>query len=1248
MEKALNDNIRVILGLDLGVGSIGWALIEVDESDKPVRIVDAGVRIVPLTTDQSDGFVKGNGKSVNQGRTECRTIRKGYDRYQLRRADLKEAISGLGMDYGPELVALPPLTLWKLRADAATPGCRLALSEIGRVLMHINQKRGYKHAKSDLGDRKQTEYVTSVNKRYKDIQDAGMTVGQAIYARLEASAVTGENGKVQCTYRAKGEVFPRAAYEAEFDAVMKAQQPFYKDVLTDEAIARLRNIIFYQRPLKSCKHLVSMCDFEKRPYVNAQGDIVYSGTKVAPRTSPLAQLCAIWESVNNIVLKSRRNTSTGTLFDTAAEGRYELSIDEKRDIVAFMNTHEKLTVTELLKILGLSKKHGYSAGEAVGKGLKGNTTYCRLKKALGNYSGAEDLLRFDVHNVDSGKVDEETGEIILETSNDLMEQPLYKLWHTVYSINDKEELRAALAKKFGIDDDEVVERLYAIDFTKDGFANKSARFMRRLLPYLQQGLMYSEACTYINVNHSNSLTSEEKLRRELKNRLEPLKKNELRQPVVEKILNQMINLVNAVFDRYGHVDEVRVELARELKRSKDERNKMWSDNTKRERENKQYAERILENSIAPSKNRIKKYRMWEESGKLCMYCGKTVNFKEFGEGNGAEIEHILPKSVFFDNSFSNVVCACRKCNQDKGNMTAFDYVKKMLPDKFDSYVARVEELYENHKISKTKHDRLLMSQTDIPEDFLNRDLRETQYISKKAKELLLSVVRDVSVTTGSVTDFFRHVWGYDEILHDLNLEIYKMSDRTQMMEYIHNGQRHVEERITDWSKRLDHRHHAIDALTVALMKPAYINRLNRLNTERDRMYEELKKQSPEYQRKHSLLEDWSARQPHFTVREVVEAVKRIAVSLKAGKKVVTPGKRLVYKNGKRVVKQTGILVPRGPLTKESVYGKIKVLERNRPLKQLLLSPEEIADTAVREKVMEVLGLYGNDAKKALAYIRKHPVVVNGREVTAADCYVERFVIKTDITALKCKDVESIVDEGVKRAVRARMAECGNNDSAFQKSLVDRPVCVDKNNRYPVYAVRLFDNWGPNSIAPVKKDSSGKTIGYAAKQNNHHVALYKSYDDKMHEIVLPFWDAVLRKRYGLPVVVEKPDEVWDDIAGRCEDIPDDVLSTLPQPGWKLFMTMQLNEMFVLGLSDAEFMAAIKDNNKAVLTAHLYRVQKLGSLYYYFRFHTQTTVDAKNESKDMESKTLFRIQSLGVLLALNPIKVRVNYLGEIIPI
>ena len=357
---------------------------------------------------------------------------------------------------------------------------------------------------------------------------------------------------------------------------------------------------------------------------------------------------------------------------------------------------------------------------------------------------------------------------------------------------------------------------------------------------------------------------------------------------------------------------------------------------------------------------------------------------------------------------------------------------------------------------------------------------------------------------------------------------------------------------------------------------------------------------------------------------------------------------MVYKNGKRVVKQTGILVPRGALTKESVYGKIKVLERNRPLKQLLISPEEIVDAAVRDIIIDALKQNGNDQKKTLNYLKKHPVVVNGREVKAADCYTERFVIKTDIKTLKCKDVESIVDEGVKRAVRRRMEECGNNDSAFQKSLVDRPVYVDKNNRYPVYTVRLFDSWRADAVAPVRKDLSGRPIGYAAKRNNHHVALYKSSGGEIHEIVVPFWVAVLRCRYNLPIVIETPDDVWDDIAGRSDEIPEEVLATLPQPGWKLFMSMQQNEMFILGLTDEEFMDAISEDNKALLTAHLYRVQKLATVNYYFRLHTQTTVDAKNELVDKESRMLYVVQSMKTLSLLNPIKVRINYLGEIIPI
>ena len=262
MVDTVPQDRRMVLGLDLGVGSIGWCIVIFDSKSDPVKILDIGVRSVPLTTDQSDGFVQGNGISVNQGRTMNRAIRRGYDRYQLRRFALTEELKRMGIASEKSLVALTPLELWRLRSDAATEK-KLSLPEIARVLLHISQKRGYKHAKSDMGDKKQTEYVKSVNDRYDEIIRQGLTVGQAIYSRLDASKITLDSGKLICTYRAKGEVFPRAAYEAEFDAIMSAQRKHYPEIFTDESISKLKKIIFYQRPLKSCKHLVSLCDFEK-------------------------------------------------------------------------------------------------------------------------------------------------------------------------------------------------------------------------------------------------------------------------------------------------------------------------------------------------------------------------------------------------------------------------------------------------------------------------------------------------------------------------------------------------------------------------------------------------------------------------------------------------------------------------------------------------------------------------------------------------------------------------------------------------------------------------------------------------------------------------------------------------------------------------------------------------------------------------------------------------------------------------
>lgn len=1215
--------MKNILGLDLGVGSIGWSLIQADDDGNPHSILGIGSRIVPLSTDDSNEFSSGNAISKNQKRTQKRTTRKGYDRYQLRRQNLTDELRRLGMLPDERLIKLPVLDLWQLRADAATPGKQLTLPEIGRILYHINQKRGYRHSKADGGeDKNQREYVQAINNRFAIIKAEDKTIGQYFAGKLAESEVVTDKGKFY-TFRIKEQVFPRKAYEEEFDQVIACQRVYYPDILTDQTIHRLRDeIIFYQRPLKSCKHLISRCEFSLREYKTADGGSIITGPKVTPRTSPLFQVCKIWESVNNIELKNRNGES------------YPFTPEERQKLFDFLDNNEKLTVTDLKKILGLSGKDKWWGGKAIGKGIQGNTTKMALKKAL---LGHDDFLSFTLKNKESHFIDTETGEVLLEIDPVFEKEPLYRLWHIVYSMGDPGEMAAALKRQFGIEDPDVLSRLSKIDFVKPGYGNKSARFIRQILPYLQKGLKYSEACDYININHSNSLTTEENNARDLLPRLPQLQKNELRQPVIEKILNQMVNVVNALLEKHGSIDEVRVELARELKQSKDERNSAYLNNNKRERENKILEERIREMGIRPSRNRIQKYRLWEEAKHICFYCGQPVGVKEFLEGADVEIEHIIPRSLFFDDSFSNKVCACRKCNAEKGNQTAFDYMKQKGENEFDDYIRRIEEAFEKKEISKTKRERLLTSAKDIPEDFIDRQLRQSQYISKKAVEMLKQVCRNVWTTSGSVTDFVRHQWGYDNILHSLNLDRYKTAGQTEIIISDHRGQVHQEERIKGWTKRLDHRHHAIDALTIASTKQSYIQRLNHLNASRDKMFQELESQSEEIKGQYSLLERWMKERPHIPVSEVSRAVDGILVSFKAGKRIATPGKRYTYKNGKRTITQDGIIVPRGALSEESVYGAISCLEEKVPAKKLFEHPETIFKSYIREKVEERIREFDGDGKAAFKSLKKNPIYLGENETTPlehATCWKKEFVIRYPLASLKAKDVEYIVDKHIREIVAERIQSAGEKD-AFKE-----PLYADKAQMIPIKSVRLFVKLNENAVAPVRYHK-GTPIGFVKPGNNHHVAIYRDAEGDLLEHVVSFWHAVERKKYGIPVIIDDTNELWDEVANR--DLPEGFLNNLPPAGLKLEVSLQQNEMFILGMPDEEYQRAIEEKDYRCLNKYLYRVQSISSGEYYFRYHVEAVLDKSFDA--LIAHKFYRVKSFGAYQKLNPHKVRINVLGEI---
>ena len=158
--------MKNILGLDLGSGSIGWSVIQEGENNR--TILGMGSRIIPLSPDDTTQFTQGKSITKNADRTAFRTQRKGYDRYQLRRHYLTQYLHKLGMLPDERLIKLPQTELWEIRAKAVNE--KIELPELGRILYHLNQKRGYKSGKSDFQDKKSSKYLSEVSERYKKLQ----------------------------------------------------------------------------------------------------------------------------------------------------------------------------------------------------------------------------------------------------------------------------------------------------------------------------------------------------------------------------------------------------------------------------------------------------------------------------------------------------------------------------------------------------------------------------------------------------------------------------------------------------------------------------------------------------------------------------------------------------------------------------------------------------------------------------------------------------------------------------------------------------------------------------------------------------------------------------------------------------------------------------------------------------------------------------------------------------------------------
>ena len=1137
---------------------------------------------------------------------------------------------------------------YRWRTEALTK--QLPLEQVVIVLQKINSQI-----------RATSGYLGAISDRSKELYFNHLTVGQFQMKQLS------ENPNISL----KNQVFYRQDYLDEFERIWEKQAKFHKE-LTEELKHELRDIIiFYQRPLKSQKSLINYCEFEssqKEVVVDGKKKTITIGLRVCPKSSPLFQCFKIWQSINNLQITGNVIPKQQLdLFGDTTEFDYGTRIlteEEKLNLYRELSIKESLSEAEIIKLLFGGEK-GLSLNFHK---IEGNRTMAAFIKACHTILVINGYNDYDFSKIPYYK----TIAIITQVfdalgfkygflnfnpaleGKDYERQDAYRLWHLLYSYSDdnsatgNEKLVERIGNLLNMDK-ESAAAFASITYESD-YGSLSSKAMRRILPHMMDGLEYSVACEYAGYRHSRrSLTKEEIMSKPLVDTIPLLPRNSLHNPVVEKILNQMINVVNEVTKSYGKPDEIRIEMARELKKSATEREQMTRNIARANAENDKYRKVLQEefNIQNVSRNDIIRYRLYlelEANGFKTLYTQTYIPRDKLFFSKEFDIEHIIPQARLFDDSFSNKTLEARSANIEKGSTTAYDYVLAKYGEHGSNgaitYKERIDHLYKDGKISKTKHDKLLMTTDDIPNGFINRDLRDTQYIARKAREILESAVRVVVPTTGSVTDRLREDWQLVDVMKELNWDKYDQLGLTEIVKD-HDG-RQIR-RIKDWTKRNDHRHHAMDALTIAFTRHSYIQYLNNLNARSDKggsIYAIEKKEL--YRDKNNKLR-FIPPMPLGEFRvEARHHLENVLISIKAKNKVATRNVNITRSSDCKT-HRTVQLTPRGQLHNETIYGHRR---------QCIVKEEKVGGTfneekiktvsnpQIREALLRRLAEFG-DAKKAFTgknSLDKNPVYIDDdntkqvsqkvKTVTYEDVFTIRKPIDKDLK------INKVVDGRVRQILQERLDEYGGDAKNAFANLDESPIWLNRERGIAIKRVTIYGV--SNAIAlHDRRDMQGKKIlnsngaptpvDYVSTSNNHHVAIFLDENGNLQEHVVSFFEATERARQNLPVVDYEYNK---------------------HLGWQFLFTMKRNEYFVFPNEKTGFnpneIDLLDPNNAAEISKNLFRVQKLATKDYFFRHHLETNVDTP---KELSGVTYARLSLKGIV---GIVKVRINHLGQIVAV
>ncbi len=808
---------RYTLGIDLGTNSVGWAIVCGE------RVVAMGSRVFAAGVSGTDlDIQKGKEEPRNAQRRQARQVRRQTERRARRLRQVYNLLARHGLmpaaqgaqerhealmavdarmrnrDTGPRLQSQAANTTrhphtWLYRLRAKGLDERLEAEELGRALYHLAQRRGFKSGRKTTLGAAEKEEEGKVTAGIASLREAMAAAGSRTIGEYLSTLDPAEE-------RIRGRWTAREMYACEFDLLCKSQQRFHPKLLTETLVEELRAAMFFQRPLK--KVMPGRCELE-------------SNERRVPLAHPAAQRIRMVQAVNNLAIRPPLGLDE------------PLAPEQRETLIQALESDGDLTMAKARQLIGVKGKVRFNLEAGGEERLVGDRTAQHMRNAIGN--------RWD--RLSSGEQE--------KLAMQLAKAP-----------DDIDGLAAALSKDWGFSMD--VARRAAEAKLEPGYAALSLKAIRKLLPHIEQGERFGAARA--KVYRPTVLAGP------VHELLPPLRRHKgvrdtdvfpaLRNPAVERSLAELRKVVNCLIRKYGKPDRIHLEVARDLKNSKDRRAKINDRRLKNEKARARAFAAIAKEIGNPQPNRdeVERYLLWEECGGLCPYTGRAISLNNlFGSESQFEVEHIIPRSRSLDNSFNNKTLCHRDANHRKANKTPWEAFGHD-PTEWEEILQRVRRFKSESARSKLRR----FEDEDVRlEDFSERQMNDTRYASKLAGDYLGLLYggrsdadgrKRVQVSAGGVTGFLRAGWDLNSILND--------------------GE------TTDGGKkpksRDDHRHHAVDALVVALTNETTIQKLARASQE-----------AAEHGRRRVDLETpW----PNF-VDDVRQAVDAIVVSHRADRRV---------------------------------------------------------------------------------------------------------------------------------------------------------------------------------------------------------------------------------------------------------------------------------------------------------------------------------------------------------------------------